>query len=127
MNALNKGIGFLIAGILLPYIGVRVTGGFLLGNGEVPSFVAMQVASSLALLLSVGLYFLSNLEKAYSLKILCLIVAIAYAATGIYLLLSSNSSNIFHLIELNLFLKVSVGVLAGILIMRNVSYVDKGI
>jgi hypothetical protein len=40
MNALNKGIGFLIAGILLPYIGVRVTGGFLLGNGEVPSFVA---------------------------------------------------------------------------------------
>jgi len=124
---LNRAIIILMAGIVLPYIGVWFASTFLLGIGSEPNFVPAQIASSFALLLSVGIYFLSKIESSSQLRMLCIFVALAYFVSGISILLIPGGDNIHHLLNLNLFLKTTIGVLVGVLVLRNCKVVNEKI
>jgi len=124
---LNRAIIILMAGIVLPYIGVWFAGTFLLGSGSEPNFVPAQIASGFALLLSVGIYFLSKIEKNSPLRILCVLVAIAYIASGTSIFFTQDGEISHHVLNLNLFLKITIGVLVGVLVLRNCKVVNEKI
>ena len=129
---LNRGIQCLLAGIILPYIGIWFASTFMLGYGSQPNFLPAQIASCLTWLLSLGIYFLSKIEKNLYLRLICTFVALGYIVSGIaYIAMSSDgevssySGMLFF--QLTYFFKTSLAVLAGILVLRNCKVIDEEI
>ena len=119
---LKKSIIFLIAGLLLPYIGMWLAGTFMLGNGTAPNFFPMQIASMFSFLLSVGLYILTKIEKNILIKTVCILVAVSYPLLGIAFFLSipnSDYSNSTWFYTTGFFFKNCIAVLVALLVFRN--------
>ena len=119
---LKKAIMFLIAGVFLPYIGMWFAGTYMLGNGTSPNSIPIQLASMLSFLLSVGLYFLTKIEKNILIKVVCILLAIAYPLSGIYSFLSLSSSdysNSTWQLTTGFFFQNCIAALVALLVFRN--------
>jgi hypothetical protein len=114
---LSKAIKYYIAGLVVPYVGMWFAGNFLLGSGESPNFLPVQIASLGTIFLSIGLFYLSKIEKRKYVRLFCLFVAVLYGLMHLGILLPQE--NQFHYVWLQsiFFLKIVIGVLAGIVLL----------
>ena len=115
---LIRAIYFFIAGLVVPYIGMWFAGSFMLGSGESPNFIPMQIASLFTIFFSVGLFYLSKVEKRSQIKIFCLILSLVYAAVHLGILLPQDSQMYSLWFQATYFLKILVGVTAGIVLLE---------
>jgi membrane protease YdiL (CAAX protease family) len=106
---------------------VWFAGNFLLSTGETPNFIPMQIASGFTILFSVGLLYLSKIEKRLSIRVCCIALAILYALMhfGIFLSQGNELHNLWF--QTHYFLKVLVGVTAGIVLLRAIKGIENEI
>ena len=110
----------LISGVLCPYIGMWFAGTYMLGNGPVPNFFPMQIASMFSILLSVGLICLTKIERNIFLKIMCVLVSLAYPISGIaYMYSTQNTEYCTWLFTTGFFFKNCIAALVAVLVFRN--------
>ena len=124
---LTKAIKYFIAGLVLPYLGMWFAQNFMLGTGAEPNFLPWQIASGFTFFLSVGLYYLSLIEKRLYLRYFGFSVAAIYGVMHFGILLPSGSYQ--HHIWFNAiyFLKVLTGALAGFILLGLVKEIQNEI
>jgi len=92
----------------------------MLGSGDSPNIIPMQMASLFTICFSIGLFFLSKIEKRKHIRIFCVCLAILYAVMHLGALLPYEHRMFdlwFHSIY---FLKILVGVTIGVVALGSV-------
>jgi len=105
-------------GLVVPYIGMWLAGRFMLGSGESPNFVPMQIASLFTIFFSVGLFYLSKIEKRSQIKVFCIVLSVVYAAMHLGVFIPQDSQIYSLWFQVTYFLKILVGVTAGAVLLE---------
>ena len=115
---LNKAVKYFIAGLVIPYVGMWFAGTFMLGSGATPNFLPMQVVSLFTILFSIGLYYLSKIEKRKHISVLCVLTAAIYAVMHFGILIPQDNPQHYIWFQGMYLMKIVIGVLAGVVLLE---------